>query len=385
MEAGRLFAEYGAEVIKIETRVYPDFIRIILGSEMNPSFASSSRSKQSFGVNAKDPAGLEVLLRLVALADVIVENGSTGTMEGLGLGFDAVHAVNPRAVMVNSQLLGSHGRWADWIGYGPSTQPMGGLVHLWNYDDQDFPAGSGAIFPDHLAGRLCALGALAALHARSSEGVGCRVEVAQVEAVTGMIGDLLLKAGLQPGSVVPQGNRRDDGAPWGAYPCAGEQQWCVITVRDDDEWGRLVDALGTPAWARSPDLLTVEGRRGRHDEVDQYLSEWTSQRPKRQVEAALQDHGVACGAVLTGTDLLDDPHLNALGYPVPITQQDLGPITLEGPCFEATGMSAPVETQAPRLGEHTRRVCHDLLGMDDGEVERLIARGVLEVPLPEPG
>ena len=94
---------------------------------------------------------------------------------------------------------------------------------------------------------------------------------------------------------------------------------------------------------------------------------------------------MACGAVLTGTDLLDDPHLNALGYPVPITQQDLGPITLEGPCFAATGMSEPVETQAPRLGEHTRRICRDLLGMDDGEVERLIARGVLEVPLPEPG
>jgi crotonobetainyl-CoA:carnitine CoA-transferase CaiB-like acyl-CoA transferase len=285
--------------------------------------------------------------------------------------------------MVNSQLLGSHGPWADWIGYGPSTQPMGGLVHLWNYDDQDFPAGSGAIFPDHLAGRLCALGALAALHARSTGGVGCRVEVAQVEAVTGMIGDLLLKAGLQPGSVVAQGNRRDDGAPWGAYPCAGEQQWCVITVRDDEEWQRLVAALGAPEWAQAPDLKTAEGRRSRHDEIDDHLSEWTSQRPKRQVESTLQDHGVACGAVLTGTDLLDDPHLKAQGYPVPIIQQDLGPITLEGPCFAATGMTPPIETQAPRLGEHTRTICRDLLGMGDEEIEALVGRGVLDVPLPE--
>ena len=351
VEAGRLFAEYGAEVIKIETRQYPDFIRMILGSEMNPSFASSSRSKQGFGVNAKDPAGLEVLLRLVALADVIIENGSTGTMDDLGVGYDVVHSLNPRAVMVSSQLLGSHGRSADWIGYGPSTQPIGGLVHLWNYDDQDFPAGSGAIFPDHLAGRLCALGALAGLLARSAEGVGCHIEVAQVEAVTGMLGDLLLKAGLRPGSVVAQGNRRDDGAPWGAYPCAGEQQWCVITVRDDDEWQRLIDALDAPEWAQSPDLKTVEGRRSRHDDIDEHLAEWTAQRPKREVEELLQAHRVACGAVLTGTDLLDDPHLNALGYPVPIVQQDLGPITLEGPCFKATGMAPPVEAQAPRLGE----------------------------------
>ncbi len=383
VEAGRLFAEYGAEVIKIETRVYPDFIRIITGGEMNPSFASSSRSKQSFGVNAKEPAGLEVLLRLVALADVIIENGSTGTMDSLGVGFDVVHSLNPRAVMVNSQLLGSHGAWADWIGYGPSTQPIGGLVHLWNYDDQDFPAGSGAIFPDHLAGRICAVGALAALHARSTEGVGCRVEVAQVEAVTGMIGDLLLKAGLAPGSVVAQGNRRDDGAPWGAYQCAGGQQWCVITVRDDDEWLRLVDALDSPSWAQSPDLKTAAGRRGRHDEIDQHLGEWTSQRSKREVEAILQDHHVACGAVLTGTDLLDDPHLNALGYPVPINQQDLGPITLEGPCFTATGMSEPIETQAPRLGEHTRRICRDLLEMSDDDIDALMGAGVLEQPLPD--
>jgi crotonobetainyl-CoA:carnitine CoA-transferase CaiB-like acyl-CoA transferase len=384
VEAGRLFAEYGAEVIKIETRVYPDFIRIILGSEMNPSFASSSRSKQSFGVNAKDPAGLEVLLRLIEQSDVLIENGSTGTMDSLGIGFDVVHSLNPRAVMVNSQLLGSHGRWADWIGYGPSTQPIGGLVHLWNYDDQDFPAGSGAIFPDHLAGRICALGASAALIARqSANGTGCRVEVAQVEAVTGMLGDLLLKAGLEPGSVVAQGNRRDDGAPWGAYPCAGEQQWCVITVRDDEEWRRLVDALGAPTWAQSPELKTAEGRRSRHDDIDEHLSEWTRQRSKREVEATLQDHAVACGAVLTGTDLLNDPHLIDRGYQVPIIQQDLGPITLEGPCFRATGMSPPIETQAPRLGEHTRQICLYLLGMGDDDIDALVSSGALEVPLPE--
>ncbi len=385
VEAARLFAEYGADVIKVETRTYPDFIRVILGSEMNPSFASSSRSKRSFGVNAKKAEGLEVLHRLVAASDVIIENNSTGAMDALGVGFDAVHRLNPRAVMVSSQLLGSHGPWADWIGYGPSTQPVGGLVHLWNYDDQDFPAGSGAIFPDHLAGRLCALGAVAALLARSSEGSGCHVEVAQVEAVTGVLGDLLLKAGLRPGSVAPQGNRRDDGAPWGAYPCAGEQQWCVITVRHDEDWRNLARAMNDPEWTRRPDLATVEGRRARHDEVDELLAAWTSSRPKREVESVLQAHGVPCGAVLTGSDLLEDPQLLALGYPAPIEQQDLGPITLEGPCFRATGMTAPIETQAPRLGQHTRAICRDVLGMDDDEVDRLLGAGILEVPREEKG
>jgi len=382
VEAGRLFAEYGADVIKIETRGYPDFIRTILGGEMNPSFASSSRSKRGFGVNAKDPEGLAVLLRLVEEADVIIENGSRGTMEDLGVGWEAVHHRNPGAVMVRSQLLGSHGRWADWIGYGPSTQPIGGLVHLWNYDDQDFPAGTGAIFPDHLAGRICAIGALAGLLARRSAGVGCRVEVAQVEAVTGVLGDVLLKASLQPGSVEAQGNRRDDGAPWGAYPCAGEQQWCVICVRDDRDWQQLRAAMGDPAWAGAPSLSDVAGRRAAHDEIDRELVAWTSTLDKYALAQLLQGHGVPCGPMLTGSDQLKDPHLLAQGYAVEIEQQDLGPMCLEGPCFRASGMTEPIETGAPRLGEHTRAICRELLGMHDAEIERLVGTGALEVPLP---
>ena len=166
VEAGRLFAEYGADVIKIETRTYPDFIRVVLGGEMSPSFASSSRSKRSFGVNAKHPEGFKILKRLIEACDVLIENSKTGAMEGMGIGWETIQKWNPYCVMVSSQLLGSRGVWSDWIGYGPSTQPIGGLVHLWNYDDQEFPAGSASIFPDHLAGRLAAINALAMLHSR---------------------------------------------------------------------------------------------------------------------------------------------------------------------------------------------------------------------------
>jgi crotonobetainyl-CoA:carnitine CoA-transferase CaiB-like acyl-CoA transferase len=379
-----MMAEYGADVIKVESRRYPDFIRVIMGSEMSPSFASSSRSKQGFGVNAKDPEGRAVLQRLISHADVIIENSSTGTMDDLGVGFEAVQPLNPGVVMVSSQLLGSHGPWADWIGYGPSTQPIGGLVHLWNYDDQEEPAGTTSIFPDHLAGRLCAVGALAGLLGRATEGAGCHVEVAQVEVVTGILGDQLLKAALGHGPIRGQGNRREDGAPWGAYRCAGEQQWCVITVRDNDDWQRLRKALGDPEWARDTALETVAGRRAHHDLIDTHLDEWTSRRDKHVIAQTLQAHGVPCGPMLTATDQLDDPYLNELGYPVPIAQQDLGPITLEGPCFRATGMPDPVETQAPRLGEHTREICRDLLGMDTHEIERLVQTGALEVPAPAP-
>jgi crotonobetainyl-CoA:carnitine CoA-transferase CaiB-like acyl-CoA transferase len=380
VEAGRLFAEYGAEVIKIESRSYPDFIRIILGGEMSPSFASSSRSKRSFGVNAKKPEGLAILERLVRACDVIIENSKTGAMESMGLGWETVKKWNPYCVMVSSQLLGSRGKWADWIGYGPSTQPIGGLVHLWNYADQEFPAGSASIFPDHLAGRLSAVNALAILWARDREQSGAHGEVAQVEAVTGMLGDLFWKAGLEPGSVKPRGNRSDRGAPWGVYRCAGEEQWCVITIRDDADWANLVAALDRPAWATEAALASAAGRTASHDAIDAQLGAWTSERGKGEVAELLQKHGVPCGPVLTGADQLDDPHFLARNYPRWITQQDAGKMAFEGPAFRATGMKDVVLFQAPRLGEHTREICKNLLRMDDALVDRLVADGVLEVP-----
>ena len=153
--------------MKIESRTYTDFMRLQLGGETNPSFASSSRSKLGFGVNAKTDDGRALLHQLAARSDLVVENNSTGTMDKLGIGFDALQEVNPGLVMVSSQLMGSHGAWSWWRGYGPSTQPPGGLVHLWNYADRDEPAGSMSIYPDHVAGCLGAVASLAAIVGRA--------------------------------------------------------------------------------------------------------------------------------------------------------------------------------------------------------------------------
>lgn len=382
VELGRLFAEYGAEVIKVETRTYPDFMRTVTGGWTSPSFASSSRSKQSFGVNLKQPEGLAALKKLIAQTDVIIENSATGTMSDMGVGWDTIRALNPRAILVSSQLMGSRGPWASWIGYGPSTQPVGGLVHLWNYDDQDFPAGSAAIFPDHLVGRVCAFAALAALLRRERTGRGSLVEAAQIEAVTGMLGELLLKAGLEPGSVAPRGNANERGAPWGAYPCEGTQQWCVITVRDDADWKNLRKAMGEPAWAQGGAYEAAAGRLARRKELDAKLAEWTATLPKRELAALLQQHGVPAGPVFTGTDQLDDPHFQAWRYAREVEVEPLGRFSIEGPCWSASAMADADIRPAPKLGEHTREIARRLLGLSDAEIEKLVGAGALEDPPP---
>src|SRR5438270_3376817 len=145
VEVGRMFAEYGADVMKVESRSYPDFIRAITGAEMSPSFASSSRSKRGLGVNAKTAEGRDFLLKLIERCDVVIENNSTGVMDELGLGYDDLHGANRGIVMVSSQLMGSHGPWKDFRGYGPSTRAAGGIEMLWSYADADEPAGRSAI------------------------------------------------------------------------------------------------------------------------------------------------------------------------------------------------------------------------------------------------
>ncbi|MGI9600874.1 MAG: CaiB/BaiF CoA transferase family protein [Acidimicrobiales bacterium] len=383
VEAGRMLAEYGAEVMKIESRTYVDFIRVVTGGEMSPSFASSSRSKKGLGINAKEPEGVELLRRFAAQSDIVIENNSTGTMDEMGLGFDQLTAANPGVVLVSSQLMGSRGEWAAWKGYGPNTQPTGGLVHLWDYETDGAPAGSGSIFPDHLAGRICAVGALAALLGKEHHGRPSHVEVAQIEVVTGMLGDLLLQESLDPGSVVPTGNRRAQGAPWGMYRCAGAEQWIAISVETDQQWDGLVEALGRPAWALEADLADAAGRQAAADRIDEHLSAFVADRDRYDVQTLLQQHGVPAGVMLTGGDQITDPHLVARGYIVAVDQQGSGLMALEGQAFRASGMTDAIITQAPMLGEHTDQLCRDVVGLTTDEIERLYEAGVLETTDPD--
>ena len=395
VEAARQLGDYGADVVKVESHTYPDFIRQVGGTLMSPSFASSSRGKRSFGIDVKHPKAREVIERLVRWADVVIENTSTGTMADLGLDHDSLKAVNPRVVMASSQLMGSSGPWKDWIGYGPSTRPAGGMTYLWNWPEGGTPPGAGVIHPDHIVGRVVAVAALAALLGREraadagGDATGHHVEVAQVETLVNLLGDLFLRESLEPGSVRPEGNTSQRGAPWGVYPCASpeEERWCVITVRDDEDWRGLRRALGDPEWARRPELDTADGRQAARAELDEHLAAWTAGRSDREVMALLQAEGVPAGFMAYPADQVDDEHYRARGYAQEVDQPGVGSMVMEGPAFTATDMDDPVGLPAPGLGEHTREICREALGMDDAEIDALVAAGALEEqdpPAPAP-
>jgi crotonobetainyl-CoA:carnitine CoA-transferase CaiB-like acyl-CoA transferase len=384
VEIGRLFAEFGADVIKVETARATDFIRTIMNSYMNASFASSSRSKRGFGVDCKSERGRELVYELVRRADVLIENNGPGVMERLGLGAEKLHALNPRIVSFSSQMVGSAGPWKDWIGYGPSTHPVSGLQWLWNYpEDADSPAGSTNVYPDHFCGRLGAFGVLAGLIGRERSGRGVHLDVAQFESAIALLGDQLARESLAPRSVRPLGNESERGAPWGAYRCAGDDEWCAINVRNDAEWQGLRLALGDPEWARRSDYATANGRWSDRARIDAEIEAWTLERGPREAMERLQSFGVPAGMLAHPGHHMEDPQLEALGYRTPLEQPPIGRIVVEGTPFRGSDLPRPIATPAPQLGQHTRQIAREELGLADSELEELISKGVLEDPPPE--
>jgi crotonobetainyl-CoA:carnitine CoA-transferase CaiB-like acyl-CoA transferase len=392
VEAGKLFAEYGAEVIKIESRSHYDFIRVVTGTEMGPSFASSSRSKKAMGVNAKFAEGRQVLLDLVKHSDVVIENTTTGAMAALGIGYEDLSAANPRIAMVASQLMGSRGVWAHWRGYGPSTQAPGGLSYLWSYEGSTEPAGTASIFPDHFVGRLSACGALATLIGRERGTLeGGLIELAQCEAVVGSIADLLAAESIEPGSVLPMGVHSERGTPGANFRCApdaesgtGAEEWVAITCRNDAEWQALADMMGRSELGSDPRFATLESRRANVVELDALIGAWTIEQNRFDVADRCQAAGIPAGPMVTSLDMMNHRHFVERGFPVHIEQPGvLGPVIFEGPAFHATGMTAPFEGPAPALGEHTVAIATEVLGLSAAEVDELIAKGVLEITPPQ--
>jgi crotonobetainyl-CoA:carnitine CoA-transferase CaiB-like acyl-CoA transferase len=377
-EAARLFADQGAEVIKIESRAFPD------GARVSPvHFAIGHRGSKSIGVNLRSAEGLEVVKRLVAESDVVLANYKPGTLEKLGLGPQTLREINPRIVVAGSSAVGATGPWSGWMGYGPLVRCASGLTSLWRYpEDPESFSDSTTIHPDHYAARVTAITVLAALIERRRTGAGAEVATSQAETILMQMGTLLVAEALQPGSVKATGNVGVGAAPWGVYQCAGDDEWCVVTVRDDEDWHRLRTALGDPEWAAREELATMTGRIALCTEIDRHLARWIRRRSPREVTAALQDAGVAAGFMQRPAEYEDDPQLRARDFFRVLEQPGIDPRTIDNAPFRSRGIPAPASARAPELGEHTRDICTELLGMQAVEVDRLIAAGALEEPPP---
>jgi crotonobetainyl-CoA:carnitine CoA-transferase CaiB-like acyl-CoA transferase len=379
-EVGRLFADLGAEVIKVESRGFPDAGRTAAGTEMTPSFAWGNRNKLGLGLNLRTAAGIGLFKQLAASSDLVLANFKPGTMESLGIGFQDLTTVNKRIVVANSSALGATGPWRTWMGYGPLVRAAAGLTSLWRSpDDPHSFSDTSTVFPDHYAARIAAIGALAGLIDARRSGRGHLVETSQAETILSAFAPRYAAESLSPGSFEPEGNRGPHDATCGVFRCDGDDQWCVVTARGDDDWARLTTAIGVPELTADPQFGTPEARAHHHEALVEIIEAWTSARPAAEAVASLLASGIAAAVMATPADIADDPQLLARGYWDMLIQPGVPePLPTEARPFTSRLLISDPKRPAPLHGQHTRAICTDLLGLSGTQVDSLLADGTLE-------
>jgi crotonobetainyl-CoA:carnitine CoA-transferase CaiB-like acyl-CoA transferase len=391
-ELSRLFGDLGAEVIKVESAAYPDGLRQTrVGEAMTESFAWTHRNNLAFGVDLRTAQGKQIFSRLVADADAVFANFKPGTLAALDFPYETLHALNRRVVLAESSAFGDTGPWSERMGYGPLVRATAGVSKLWtSHDDQDAQPGqpgqpaSGSrhrfydattIFPDHVVGRITAIGALAALIHSERTGEGARVHVSQTEAVVNQLDARYVTDAVRAAG---HADLRDDTSVHDVYPCAGDDEWCAISIRTDADWRSATAVFGLPELADDERFATGGARIAHRHELLAQVSAWTRTRPPLQVAEALQSAGIPAGQMNRPPDVLEDPQLRARKLFADMTHPLFDhPLPAEtGPPPFRHIPPAP-QRPAPLPGQDTREICHKILGMSSEETERLINDGVL--------
>jgi crotonobetainyl-CoA:carnitine CoA-transferase CaiB-like acyl-CoA transferase len=391
-ELSRFFGDLGAEVIKVESAAYPDGLRQArVGEAMSESFAWTHRNKLAFGVDLRSAQGKQIFSRLVADADAVFANFKPGTLAALDFPYETLHALNHRVVLAESSAFGDTGPWSERMGYGPLVRATAGVSKLWtSHDDQDAqpdrpgqPASGSrhrfydatTIFPDHVVGRITAIGALAALIHGERTGEGARVHVSQTEAVVNQLDARYVTDAVRAAG---HADLRDDTGVHDVYPCAGDDEWCVISIRTDADWRSATAVFGLPELAGDERFASGEARIAHRHELLAQVSAWTRTRPPLQIAEALQSAGIPAGQMNRPPDVLEDPQLRARKLFADMTHPLFDhPLPAEtGPAPFRHIPPAP-QRPAPLPGQDTREICHKILGMSSEETERLINDGVL--------
>ena len=320
--------------------------------------------------------GKELFLDLARISDVLVENYRASVMDRLGLGYEVVSRVNPQLVYVKISSQGATGPERDYGSLGSTLEQTAGLASVTGYEDQ-IPMMSNETFPDPVVGILAVGAVMAGLRQRNQKRRGCFVDLSQREATVNLMGEAYLDYSVNGVVAEPMGNRHPEMSPQGVYPCRGEDMWLAISVRGDTEWQGLCRALGQPGLAQDPRFNSAESRRRNRDDLDAIITDWTRQRDHYRAMHLLQAHGVAAGAVLKGSELIEDPHLMARGFWDVVDHPEVGSYRQTTTPWHLSKSPRVRAVPASGLGEHNSYVLGDLLGLTTRQLADLETEGVI--------
>ena len=379
----KYFADHGATTVRVETAAPMDLLRFtgpfkdnVLDPDRSHFFGDLNTSKFGITLDLKSPAGVDLAHRLLAWADVYVENFTPGTVDRLGIGYEKVRALNPSIIMASTCLMGQTGRSASFAGFGFHAGAIAGFYEITGWPDLP-PDSPWVAYTDTIAPRFLAATIMAALDHRRRTGEGQYIDASQLEIALHFLAPQTMDFRVSGRIVSRNGNRSTTAAPHGAFPCHGDDRWCAIAVENDGQWEALRRAMGDPDWAREGRFDTVQGRLDHQDEIDRNLAQWTSSRPPEEVMDLLQLEGVPAGVVQLSSDLLRDPQLAHRGFFRYMDHAEMGNIPYTGHQFRIAGYDNGPRFPAPVLGQHNEMVLREILGMSDEEVAEAIIGGAL--------
>jgi benzylsuccinate CoA-transferase BbsF subunit len=370
----RILADFGAEVIKIQTSDLAKGIE----SNTTPYFCAWNRNKKSITLNLDYPEARELFLKLVKISDIVVENFSPRVMSNWELHYENLRKSNAKLIMLSLSGMGQTGPWKDYVAFGPTVQALGGLTYLTSYD-QNEPMGLGYAYADIVSGLYGAISTLAALQYRDRTGQGQYIDLSEYESACTTLGPALMDVFVNLKEIMPMGN--DDAhlqaAPYGCYKCLGEERWCVVSVFTEDQWQALCGVLGNPAWAESERFSSLPNRKKHRDELNKRIGRWMAGQTAENAAERLQRAGVPAGVVQNAEDLANDPQLLSNDVFISLNHPVLGEIKIDTYPMKFKNYRKTPWKASPLLGEANQYVFGELLGMPEATIRSYIRKGII--------
>ena len=376
---GKYLANFGAEVIRLESRIAPDVFRTtyppfkdgIVQPDRAAMFAFYNDGKRSATLNLKHREGVALARALIGKADVFVESFTPGTVARLGLGAETLRAENPGLIVLSSCNQGQTGPHAFHPGYGSQLSALAGFVQLLGEPDST-PVLLYGPYIDYVAVGYGAIAVLAALERRKRTGTGCTIDLSQYEAGLQFLTPTILEFaanGRIPGRA---GNADPVAAPHGVYRCAGHDRWVALSVWTDAEWRKLRDVTGIDG----PD--TAAERRAARAQLDVRIGEWTATRDRDQIVKHLRGKGLRVAPVLAISELFTDAQLAHRGMWPVVKHQTIGDMHVMAPPFRLSATPSLQDRPGPTVGADNDHVFGEILGLSLDERRRLERDGVFE-------
>jgi crotonobetainyl-CoA:carnitine CoA-transferase CaiB-like acyl-CoA transferase len=380
----RHMADFGAQVIKVESSVRPDGARWstphaggVKGINRSGYYSNFNAGKISMSLNMQIPDAAEVFSRLIRASDVLVEAFVPGVIERWGFGWQQVHAINPRLIMASHCLQGQTGPFAKLRGFGHLAGGMSGWYDLTGFANED-PMGPFSAYTDFLSWPYLFNAILVALELRELTGRGQYIDHAQLESSLHFLAPLLLDLQLNEHLAGRRGNHEDYAAPNNAYRCQGDDRWIAISVSTDAEFAALCGVLGHPEAAADARFVNLDARKAHEAALDELIGGWTAEQEPFELAQRLQAAGVSAGVVAKSQDLAEDPQMLHRGFFRRVEHAEIGPHHVAGQSFLFSDLKAGPVRGGPLLGEHTLDICHEILGLDDEQIATYAATGMFE-------